>query len=44
MKVNQSPSVIDFLQVMMYKGGVAENRREEKGGFLWAVVFQEGIF
>jgi hypothetical protein len=38
------PSVIDFLQGMMYKGGVVEKRREKKGGFLWAVVFQEGIF
>jgi hypothetical protein len=29
---------------MMYKGGVVENQREKKGGFLWAVVFQEEIF
>jgi hypothetical protein len=40
----QGPSAIDFLQGMMYKGVVVEKRREKKGGFLWAVVFQEGIF
>jgi hypothetical protein len=43
-KVKEKPSVIDFSRGIMYKWGVVENRREKKGGFLWAVFFREGIF